>query len=190
MNLDPSDKKPDAKTPASSEIVGEVFGFGNPGITQETFEDGKRILRWIPGTFDEQISSVAGWSDLVQSYDDVSSLEIPQGARSAGSVLSGLEAWKGEKAKILGSIATYQSQILNEFGAFDTSLTLDSVAVTKEDHSLVVLPPHTLSAVESEYTADWLNALKEDLKLVLVTDPNQEQLIERFIEDVQEIGAQ
>lgn len=190
MNKSPLGKNPHEHTPTSP-AIGEVFGFGKPGITQETFEEGRRILRWIPSEFDNQLSSLAGWKNLASDFsaDEVASLEIPQGARSAGSVLSGLEAWPGEKAKILGSIATYQEHVMNEFGAFDTSVTLDSVAVTKEDHSVVVLPPHDLSD-DPGVIAGWLTILSEDLELVLHTDPNQRLLVDDFVSGIEEIGSE
>lgn len=168
-----------------------VFGVGNRELTQEVYQDGKRILKWVRhngnGSDETKLAPLAGWAELPHGTDEegLGYLEIPAGARTASSVLSGLEAWEGEKAHVLNFISDYQQRVHRFLSVYDTGVILDSVAVSPEQY-MFVAPPHHVTNIREE-AAEWFTAIMSDLDSVLSNEPNRQQLLELFQQNIEKI---
>jgi hypothetical protein len=134
----------------------------------------------------------AGWGTLSYNLSTeagiLSVLEIPEGTRSAGSVLAGTEAWPGEKASVLDRITQYAIATYQKEGVVDTGVTLDTVGVTPglEDRQVFAVPPHTLESDSARIIA-WHDGLVGDLEATLASDPHADELIQNFRTDLEGI---
>lgn len=166
------------------EMVESVFRIGQPDHSQEVIIEGVRYLRWIPND-EEHLAPYAGWAHLHNGVgeDGIAFLEVPAGTRSAGTILAGSEAWEGEKSEIIDFLTNYTASTFQDFGGIDSSLSMDTLAVTKE-RRMFATPPHALITDRQEITT-WLNSLLLDLQNVLVNEPNRKRLLVRTIAGMQ-----
>lgn len=163
--------------------VPSLFRIGNRELTEEVIAGGTRFLRWMPNGH-EALGALAGWGRLQRGHSDSAGFDfiiVPEGTRSSSTVLGGLEAWDGEKAETLDFISKYVRATIGRYGSVDTSVTLDTVAVTKDRYTFAT-PPHTPETGTSA-RLNWLTKITNDLELVLVTDPNRDILIDSFREN-------
>jgi hypothetical protein len=176
---------PDPNRPPVQE---SVFRVGNPDFVEDVIESGKRVLRWQSSPEDWQLGDLAGWnSAFFRPGTEVEGhvhIEIPRNVSTAGSVLSGTEAWQGEKDDVIDFITGYQKKVRAQFNALDTSVTLDTVAVftvleISKDRLMFIVPPHHLSRDSAEIK-QWASKLVDDLDRILVKEPKRQELIERF----------
>lgn len=165
-----------------------VFRIGNPRQTEEWSIDNRRVLKWLPSEEDFAYGEVAGWAELPNTVDEegFGYIEIPAGTRSASSVLSGLEAWEGEKASILDFLVKYQTTLRRQFGVLDSSVTLETVAIAK-DRFMFVTPPHAATN-DFEAMNTWHNELMKDLDKVLAIEPNREELLSTYQRGIEVLG--
>lgn len=170
------------------ERVPGPLGIGQPNLSYEITIGGKRLLGWHLGEYDKTLQDVAGWAPIFRDESPergIAYIEVPEGTRSAASVLSGLEAWDGEKSDVLKFIADYHRKVRTEFGATDMSVGLGSVAVTKEgtqeERQMFIVPPHHLSDGETN-AINWEESIIADVRLVLRDEPTRDQLLGEFIE--------
>lgn len=172
-----------------STASGSAFRVGNPELTQEYFKDGRKILQWVAGDLDESLADLAGWKNLPHALprDEMGCLEIPAGTRSASSVLSGMEAWEGEKAEVLSFVAEYEKHVSEKFGGVDVGVNLDTVAVTK-DRKFFIVPPHIVSREESDKSVWFMNWVK-DLEQVLATEPSRRDLIDDYFRKMMAVNT-
>lgn len=160
---------------------GPVFRVGLPQFTEEVVRDGRRYLYWYLGADDERVAPFAGWQERsYEHHDNVGRIEMPLDARSASSALAGAEAWMGEKDQILSAMSGYARHIFDRFGAVDTNLQLDSVAVTRGNEAIFMVPPHNLVQVSEAEAREWLETLHEDIEVVLSSDPRNSELLSGF----------
>jgi hypothetical protein len=173
-----------------SREAGEILRIGNPDLTQEKIEHGERVFHWLPDAHDMELADVAGWGEFVRDFQpgEDASLVLPDGIRPAASALSGMEAWRGEKADILQGITNYQRAIYERLSAYDTAVSLDSTGVT-QDHTVLVTPPHMISSDRSEYER-WVHVITDDLDDILTSDPNRSELVAGFANDLRDIREQ
>lgn len=162
-----------------------LFRVGSSNDSIDYYKGNERIYAWERNG-DVDFAEIAGWADMIDHLDETTGfIKVPKGTRNSTSVLSGMEAWVGEKEDVIRYIANYQAKVVEKFGRIDTSVGLDSVGVTKERHMFVVPPHHTaLSKVEE---VNWLDDIHTDLNQVLRTEPSRQQLVDKFISKLQEI---
>jgi hypothetical protein len=161
-------------------ISQEVFHLGNPDVMEDVVTDNQRYLYWSIKHEDAAVAETAGWKEF-RGDDEakglVGTLEVPMDTISAKSALAGMEAWMGEKDEILEAIGKYVNRIQHRFGSIDTSLNLESVAVTRGNQKIFVLPPHNLVTYDSNVAAKWLNGFYSDLDGALTNEPRKEALL-------------
>ncbi|MEK7153553.1 MAG: hypothetical protein AAB834_06390 [Patescibacteria group bacterium] len=142
-------------------------------------EGGRRYFHWPLDPSDLAMAEMAGWNVFpFSNRDGIGRLELPTEIRSASSALAGAEAWLGEKDQILSAMSGYARKIYERFGYVDTNLQLDSVAVTRGNDIMCMVPPHNLRP-EGEATA-WLDRLQQDVRDVLGGDPRRDELLHGF----------
>lgn len=127
-----------------------LFAVGNPQVSGETRLSGERVLIWERKESDSYFADIAGWQKLAidptgLNMGNVGAIKIPRGTRTANTLLAGYEAWAGEKSTVLSFIGEYTRKVQKVFGPgnIDTSVTLNSVALTREG-AVFVTPPHSL----------------------------------------------
>lgn len=175
------------------EEVGSVFHIGDPTVSMDIqfkkdLEQGpQRFYAWEMTPADEQLADMARWQEYVAgTYGGFTYLDVPNGTRAARSILGGVEAWQGEKADIIQFIEDYEGDIYNRFNAVDASVSLDTVARTKDRKGFFITPPHHLVGDREEAKA-WLERLQQELDEVLLTDENRKHLVEQFSDMVKQL---
>ncbi len=185
-NLEPRSHNFDPSDPGDFHATGSVFHVGNPAESLDVYrgpmgeDDGyERVFVWQNSEMDQAMAEIAGWGTLYTGEEEgYGYLSIPKGTRPARSVLGGMQAWSGEKIELLSFIRQYVKSTKETFEGVDVSLSLDTVARTKNNDFFVV-PPHDL-AKEPEEMHDWLRGLIEDLEAVLANDERREILVAEF----------
>lgn len=167
---------------ARGELVEFPFRVGDP---DETFEiingDGKRKLFWHPTKDDWRLGEAAGWDRLTDGIEDGgwAFLEIPEGTRSASSVLSGMEALENEKAAVIDFLGRYVAFLKHHYnGAVDLGASFDNIGVTKTRMKYIA-PPHRLTTVPQE-VARWKWKIENDAKGILRNEPHHDFLLDRL----------
>lgn len=163
--------------------VSPLFRIGNPTESIETKEAGVRKLLWNANG-DEWLKDIAGWGDLPHglSEDGFMLIDVPEGTRNAGGILSGVEAWRGEKAEIIDFLLQYVDAVYAATdGMVDVGLGLDTVAVTKTEGEKFVAPPHHLLG-DPDGVSAWRTRILNDAYSVLAGDQNREQLVHHLAE--------
>ena len=165
-----------------------LLALGAEQTSIDFHKESERLYRWKRNG-DIQFSKIADWENFLASIDDeFGYLKIPKGTRSATSVLSGLEAWSGEKREIIDYVVHYQQTVAEAFGGIDTTVEFDKVAVTKDRKMFVVPPHHVADALGDQET--WLLMASDDLNGILRTEPARIELIDvlrRGIEAIKEV---
>ncbi len=167
------------------ESVGSVFHIGDTSQSYDVIQDGHRIFLWEKSEDDAMLARVAGWQRFTKQGEagDFSRLEVPEGTRSARSILSGLEAWGGEKAEALNFLGRY-TQVVQQVsgGKVDVSVSLATVARTKK-REFFITPPHNL--VDDPVLIDvWQRKVVDEAQTVLLAEDNREALIAKLIIDI------
>jgi len=160
--------------------LGEMFALGWTGITEQYMEGDVRFLEWYVSPEDEQLKEIAGWGKLIVEDIDANHRRLVLPAvdvRSASHVLPGTEAFDGEKRTIVDFMANYMKTVFDTYGAYDLHLTFDTVGVGRGNDSIMMLPPHRLSANQAEIET-WYGALEADLQDLVAADPHAPELVE------------
>jgi hypothetical protein len=162
--------------------VSEAFRIGHPQDTIEEVIEGRRYLRWVSSNGDDKkFKRLAQWSDLPhgKTSEDISYIEVPEGTRSAASVLSGMEAWSGEKSGVVSFLSQFVVASAGELQGIDGNASLDTIAVTK-DQKMFVSPPHKL-ITDPALIGTWLEAVCEDIIQVVGAEPEADVLVDQFL---------
>jgi hypothetical protein len=175
----------------TSELGESAFRVGRDIVTEEIYKGGMRLFKWLPmetgQDASKSLASLAGWDQFPHGTgeDGIDFIELPAGTRNATSVLSGMEAWEGEKAEILEFVANYEREVLKEFNKFDLSVGFDTVGVTKE-RKMFIAPPNDLSD-DPETMTEWVRGSVLDLNNILLADPNRMKLITLYLRGLNDI---
>jgi hypothetical protein len=146
-------------------------------LTSEAVYD--RFYIWQATEDDAALAETAGWAKYSKGESEgYSYLAVPTGTRGARSILAGMQAWAGEKDEIIDFIGDYVQAVNEDGETFDTSISLDTVARTK-DGEFFILPPHK-KVHDEELAAGWAQALKTDIEAVLISDEQQSEVVEKF----------
>lgn len=166
--------------PPEFEPTGNVFSIGDRGVSYDVRERGeRRLFLWMYNDEDFNLAKVAGWAEMLEGIEDgVAYLNIPEGTRSARSILGGLEAWPGEKRHIIDFMADYKKKVQSEFELYDATLSLKTIARTK-DGRFFVTPPHDL-ILDTVRVEDHKTVLAQELDQVLLRDENHDELVAYF----------
>ncbi len=128
--------------PEASLFVNPQFRVGDRDLTREFFDDGNRFLIWERSPEGDALSDLAGWKHYNHSFGErVCSLQLPLGTRNGASVLSGMEAWRGEKQDVLEHVVDYVKKSFTKLAAIDGNVSLYTTAITKEGDTFFT-PPH------------------------------------------------
>ena len=161
-----------------------MYRLGDDTRNRETLADGKRILSWRMRSDDAQLAQLAGWDVFPLDKDgETGHLHLPPGTRNAYSVLSGLEAWSGEKRAVVERVGQYLRDIHARFGVYDTDFSWNQVGITP-DQDIFVAPPNTPVAAVSHVPAlagqAWQEMAVEELGILLQSDTANAGLVESF----------
>lgn len=164
-------------------VVPPIFLVGASDHNRELIVDNSRILVWQLTGQEERLAAIAGWADMKHQITGKDGyLAVPKATRNARSLLSGTEAYNGEKRAIVDSAATYLKKAREEFGAEDTGFSWASVGVTP-DHSVFIAPPNM--GPDTEYADDvvrWRFDTVEELRILLQNDQANQDLVKNFRE--------
>lgn len=163
------------------------FRVGAPDRSYDYVMGGARFYEWQATDTDAYLSRIAGWGKLILVREG--QLELPISVRSASSVLSGTEAFPGEKDEVVRFMVDYTGMVRKTLQATDVSLALDTVAVMRGSKDKLVVPPHTLET-DAEAVAAWYSALDEDLAKVLEQEPRREELLAAFHNGMQSLETE
>lgn len=169
----------------AEEVVPPMYRLGDGENSKEVVIDGYRILSWRLAGNEQQLAAIAGWQaithDLVTEEGE-GYLFLPEGTRNARSILSGMEAYKGEKAAVIRAAAEYLKKAKRLFGEDDTQFSWTSLAITPE-HRTFIAPPHMLKPqVSADEVGQWKGNLLEELSLMLQNDELNHTLVADFRE--------
>lgn len=166
--------------------VGSVFRIGDKNKTRDVIavdptksDHIYRFLIWEPGDNDEELARIAGWEDFIAGkIEGKWFVEVPNGTRPARGILGGVQAWDGEKAEVIQFIVDYTKMVYEQFGAVDTSVSLDTTA-RSNDGRFFITPPHNLVRDENEINI-WSEGVRSDICEVTITDENRQALAVSF----------
>lgn len=167
-----------------SRPVARHFKVGSVATRNEVSADGRRRFFFPHGQADPDLATLAGWSELVDaafSTPDHGCLILPTTTRPAGSVMSGMQAWPTEKEEVVAFMASYVRAVHDAHGGVDTSMTLDTIGVSRGNEDKFVLPPHTLET-DPEAMRTWVERLDHDLTQVLAQEEARDHLMGMFID--------
>jgi hypothetical protein len=162
-------------------------------MSHEFVEAGKRYFQWAVGPSDNAMSGLAGWDKFPRKAaeeGDIATIELPMDTRSASSALAGAEAWQGEKDEILKAMSGSSRALHERFGVVDTNLQLDSVAVTRGNEVIFMVPPHNIVETGDELARGWLEQLHDDIGDVLGADPRRDELLHNFQTEMGFLGGE
>ena len=170
--------------------VSSQFRVGNPETTREIVAEGIRYLLWERSPDDKAVAKYAGWKNFAHNVgEDVCSLVVPHGTRSAASVLSGVEAWRGEKEAVFLRAAGYVRDTLRDTAlrGVDGNLSFYTMAVTR-DQQVVFTPPHNL-VTEPDEISMHLDQLRQEAAHIFGDRAGRQSLIVSFEQDLRGIIA-
>lgn len=163
-------------------IIPPMFELGDGDNRLEYIEDGQRTLAWQLTGNEDMMGQFANWQVLPHEFGDgVGYLRVPEATRNARSILSGTEAYTGEKARVVEAACTYLKSIKRELDSADMGFSWKSVGVTPEEGTVFVAPPHTLVR-EAEVPKQWAEEIVSELRLLL-TDDNRNQILIGMLEE-------
>lgn len=167
----------------SKEVVPPMFRLD--GKNRELINDGERIIIWELLGNERELARVAGIDrfDFRESGEGYGELHIPEGTRNASSVLSGVEAWEGEKKSIVSAVSAY-IKYLRRFNHFDRHLSWSTVGRTPQNQIFIV-PPYELSTLNTESEIEEANMLNSQLVnnldvFLSQTGPDRSDLAKEF----------
>jgi hypothetical protein len=167
--------------------LSSMLRLGDDTRNKEVIEDGKRVLSWKLGSQDIALGPVAGWNIFpitVATDGSTGHLLLPDGTRNAPSVLSGMEAWSGEKRAVVERAGQYMTDIYARFGFYDTGFAWNQVGVTP-DQDIFIAPPNTPSAVPEDQAQAWQRTVMGGLELLLQNDTPNRGLVDLFTQSLQ-----
>ncbi len=168
---------------ASGELaIAPHFKVGGPGTFDMLSLAGVRHFYWEPSVTDEHLKHMAGWGKYVDTSKATVTqdcLTLPKTTRTAGAVLSGMQAWPTEKMEVVTFLADYVRRVYDKFGGVDQGLSLDTLGVSRGNEEIFALPPHNLVTDPTE-VQQWAERLDHDLVQVLGEEGQRDQLMEKF----------
>ncbi|HET9098446.1 MAG TPA: hypothetical protein VFN51_02400 [Candidatus Saccharimonadales bacterium] len=169
------------------DVVPPVFRLGNNERNHERVEGGRRILTWMVQPEDIELAAAAGWDRFKVTYHEgEGSLEIPTGTRNGRSVLSGVEAWRGEKSSLVKTVTDYIKILHDRYEAYDTKLSWGQVGVTPM-HEVFVAPPNSPHTSNNEKVAAWKRTMASELAIILRNDEENKDLPVNFENEIDRI---
>ncbi len=170
----------------ADEAIPGMFRLGDDTRNRETLADGIRVLSWRMRSDDVELAPVAGWDVFpLETEGGIGRLQLPPGTRSAYSVLSGLEAWSGEKKAVVERVSRYMGDIHARFGIYDTGFSWNQVGVTPDQHIFVAPPNTPVAVVQERQTAEWQDMAVDELGILLQSDTANIGLVELFTQSLQ-----
>lgn len=167
------------------DVVPPMYRLGEGDDTEEIIIEGRRILSWDKVGNEELVAPIARWDVLDYVIDeDEGHLLLPVDTRNARSVLSGMEAWKGEKAAVVNTVIEYFNNLRNELGEEDAGFSWVSVGITPDQH--IFIAPPNLAPSNPFNTVDWKEQASIELSLLLQNDTENKHLIRQFAKSLKE----
>lgn len=165
------------------EVQPPVYRLGDGQRNSEIIVGGHRVLTWGLTGEEKRVAHIAGWDTLafqVREEDKKGYIFVPAGTRNARSVLSGMEAYEGEKTDIVSAAVDYLRDVKSAFGHEDTGFSWTSVGITPR-HNIFIAPPFLpVSSVYGDDIMRWKFDIAEELRILLQNDSANAQLIENF----------
>lgn len=146
-----------APQPSGPELTGSVFRIGDESVSGDYISDAKRYLLWVPGPDDEALKDLARWGDMLPQATEGGhmAISIPESTRPLRSILGGVAAWRSEKQVPLEFVLDYTRKVQERLGGVDVSVSLDTIARTRDGGKLFITPPHSLVRDERTVIEDW-----------------------------------
>lgn len=169
-----------------------VFHVGDHKLSEEYIIGDHRYFEWYATERDHLMRDIAGWGELpfeqVQHGQANARIELPMSLRNAASVLTGREAWEGEKASVVDFMVQYARTVKSTFNAVDVSMVLDNVGVSRRGELKIVTPPYKLTDDPFEINT-WMDRLRGDMEALLANEPTQDDLLRQFDEGMSFLGG-
>lgn len=166
-------------------VVPPMYRLGSgEGDSEDIVVGNKRIFSWNLYGNESKLSTIAGWNRLNHILESKGRgyLFLPEGTRNASSVLSGLEAYEGEKAEIVDAGIKYLKEAKKLYGGDDIQFSWKALAITPEQE-IFVAPPHSPTINSNDLLVqNWRQSLEDELALLLEGDVANQQLIFNFHE--------
>lgn len=160
MKYDPP--KPPTRLESRPSRVGPVDG--------EVMVNGRRAVLCPSGTKPYEIFIEKIGFDLeITEVDDKYYLFLPSGSRNAESLLSGIEAYPGEKIAVVKYVFDYMKSLVNA-GLFDPGLGLKNVGVVRQKNTdYFTIPSEYLTSLrdlEDSDIEEWFKSIYDYLVLL------------------------
>jgi hypothetical protein len=161
-------------------VVPPMYKLRDDDRTIEVLLGEHRILTWEVNGSEGKVANISGWEELPhQLYKDTGNLVLPVGTRNAKSVLSGMEAWEGQKAEVIDRGIDYLRDIKQQLGQVDFSFHWAAIGVTPDYH-IFIAPPNLEATELSKRPEEWRRNLVKELGLLLQNDKKNKHLAESF----------
>jgi hypothetical protein len=156
------------------DVVRGMFSLATSPRVRDVIVGGRRVLVWDLQGSEADFAELAGWSQRPCRLDARKGcLRVPKGTRNARSLLSGLEAYTGEKAAVVRAARDYFRRVATSFRAVDVHFGWASMAVTP-DNDLFVAPPHVTVAIDhAEVVGPWGRRSNESLRCFWTAIPRE-----------------
>jgi hypothetical protein len=172
---------------SQASAVSPVYRIGDGKNSRELVSNGLRTFFWRLVGNEEQMAPIGGWEELnpyINRTENRGYILFPDGTRNARSILSGMEAYEGEKAAVVEAASGYLQRAKAVLGEEDTSFSWGSVAVTVE-HKIYVAPPHgSVANPAAEEIERWKAATIGELDLLLQGEEHDQALVATFREEL------
>lgn len=185
-NIPRPDLVPSPYDKGDPRVVPPMFRLGSDAVNSEVFIEGRRILWWKLTGQEDVTARIAGWDKLLPedgtglSDKEIGHILVPTGTRNARSVLSGEEAWEGEKATVMSAAIQYQNDIHEVFGTYDTDFSWSAMGITP-DQKIFVAPPNLINPETSNGDVRvWQAGLTQELDILLRGDEQNRELVKSF----------
>lgn len=163
-------------------VVPPIFTLGKAATKHEYLQGDRRLVKWSLTGVEEKISGIAGWDkfplEIIESKG-TGIISIPEATRNGKSILSGVEAWEGEKRTVVDAVADYIDRVEAEIGGYDANLGWDSVGITPE-RNIFFTPPNIILRADDPKVNQAKSQLVGILGTLLEGDEANKSLSESF----------
>jgi hypothetical protein len=116
-------------------------------------------------------------------------MQLPSGTRNAKSVLSGTEAWSGEKLKIIKTVSDYINDLKDQGLGFDENLSWTGIGITP-DLDIFIAPPNKITKLNKTQETQKKSELVEVLSRLLENDEVNREAVKKFENSISESSAE
>lgn len=157
-------------------VVPPMYRLGDDSRNSEVLIDKCRVLSWDLTGREEELATIAGWENIeYHLLESRGYMFLPAGTRNARSVLSGKEAWEGEKKAVISAGSLYLQELKDRHQLVDYSFGWASMGITPQ-HKIFVAPPLLKEVPSAPEQESWKSHLVEELDLLLQGDDRNRQL--------------